>query len=147
MKTAPNKDTEGAIIAQFDGWPVGWNVRLPQLPALDQESKVFLEGGHAVIEVFTTRQECDGTENVSDSDAWPNRLRCTDCGVALWVVTPPFIVLQLKGSFIMVLRNCTVCSFWSGKARNKNYISKVPADTLAKLKMLCDGRLKKYVQI
>lgn len=40
MKTAPNKDTGGAIIAQFDGWSVGWNVRLPQLPALVQESAI-----------------------------------------------------------------------------------------------------------
>lgn len=33
---------------------------------------------HAVvIEVFTTRQKCDGTENVGDSDAWLNRLLCT----------------------------------------------------------------------
>lgn len=40
MKTAPNKDTEGAIIAQCDGWSVGWNVRLPRLPALVQESAI-----------------------------------------------------------------------------------------------------------
>lgn len=40
MKTASNKDTEGAIIAQFDGWSVGWNVKLPQLPALVQESAI-----------------------------------------------------------------------------------------------------------
>lgn len=40
MKTAPNKDTEGAIIAQFDGWSAGWNVRLPQLPASVQESAI-----------------------------------------------------------------------------------------------------------
>lgn len=26
-------------------------------------------GRHAVIEVFTTGQECDGTENAGDSDA------------------------------------------------------------------------------
>lgn len=28
MKTLLNKDTEGAIIVQFDGWSAGWNVRL-----------------------------------------------------------------------------------------------------------------------
>lgn len=79
---------------------------------------LFLEGGHAVIEVFTTRQECDGTENVGDSDAWLNRLLCTDCGVALWVMMPPFVVLQLKGSLITPLCYCTVCSFWSSKPQN-----------------------------
>lgn len=108
---------------------------------------LLLEGGHAVIEVFTTRQECDGTENVGDSDAWPNRLLCTDCGVALWVVMPPFIVLQLKGSLITALRYCTVCSFWSSKPQNKDHVSKVPADPSAQLKMLFDRSLTKYSQI
>lgn len=30
---------------------------------------LFLKGRHAVIEVFMTRQKCDGIENVGDSDA------------------------------------------------------------------------------
>lgn len=37
---APNKDTQGAIIALFDGWSIVWNVRLPQLSALVQESAI-----------------------------------------------------------------------------------------------------------
>lgn len=50
--------------------PLVWNVRLPQLPSFVQESAIPRGGGgHAVIEVFTTRQECDGTQNVGDSDA------------------------------------------------------------------------------
>lgn len=114
---------------------------------LRSKKALFLEGGHAVIEVFTTRQECDGTENVGDSDAWPNRLLCTDCGVALWVAMPPFIVLQLKGSLITALRYCTVCSFWSSKPQNKDHVSKVPADTSAQLKMLFDRSLTKYSQV
>lgn len=40
MKTPPNKNPEGAIIAQFDGWFIGWNVRLPQLLASIQESAI-----------------------------------------------------------------------------------------------------------
>lgn len=101
-------------------------------------------GGHAVIEVFTTGQECDGTENVGDSDAWASRLVCTGCGVVLWVVMPPFIVLQLKGPFITEARHCTVRSFWSGTPRNKDRVSTVPADAP---KMLHDGWLKERGQI
>lgn len=99
MKTVLNKDTEGAIIAQFDGWAVGQNVKLPW-PLLWCKKVLFLEGRHAVIEVFTTRQKCDGTENVGDSDAWLNRLLYTDCRAALWIVMPHFIVLRLKGSHL-----------------------------------------------
>ncbi len=67
-------------------------------PHFGSKKVLFLEVGHAVIEVFTTRQKCDGTENVGDSDAWLNRLLCTDCRAALWIVMPLFIVLRLKGS-------------------------------------------------
>lgn len=114
-------------------------------PSLVQESAIP-RGGHAVIEVFTTRQKCDGTENVGDSDAWLNRLLCTDWRVALWVVMPPFIVLKLKGSLIRELHYCTACSFWYKSPQNKDHVSKVrrfPTDTLVKLKMHCDRTLTK----
>lgn len=144
-KTVLNKDTEGAIIAQSDGWAVGWNVKLPW-PPLWFKKVLFLEGGHAVIEVFTTRQKCDGTENVGDSDAWLNRLLCTDCRAALWIVMLPFIVLRLKGSPIRERHYSTPCSFWYRSPQNKDYVSKArrsPTDTLIKLKMHCDRTLTK----
>lgn len=143
MKTALNKDTVGAIIAQSDGWAVGWNVKLPRPPP--RFKKVLsLAGGHAVIEVFTTRQKCDGTENVGDSDAWLNRLLCTDCRAALWIVMPHFIVLRLKGSPLGELHYSTPCSFWYSGPQNKDHVSKArrtPADSLVELKMLCDSVL------
>lgn len=92
-----------------------------------------------VIEVFTTRQKCDGTENVGDSDAWLNRLLCTDWRVALWVVMPPFIVPKLKGSLIREPRHCTACPCWYSGPRNKDRVSKptrLPADTLGGLKKM-----------
>lgn len=55
-------------------------------PGVSVWGRVWRGGGGAhctVIEVFTTRQKCDGTENVGDSDAWLNRLLCTDWRVAL----------------------------------------------------------------
>lgn len=113
---------------------------------LVQESAISQEGGHAVIEVFTTRQKCDGTENVGDSDAWLNRLLCTDCRVALWVVMPTFIVLKLKGSLIRELHYCTACSFWYSSTQNKDHVSKVSrflTHHLVKLKMHCDRTLTK----
>lgn len=143
MKTVLNKDTEGAIIAQSDGWAVGWNVKLPW-PPLWFKKVLFLEGRHAVIEVFTTRQKCDGTENVGDSDAWLNRLLCTDCRAALWIVMPDFIVLRLKGSPLRELYYSTPCSFWYSSPQNKDHVStlrRTPADSLVKLKMRCDRTL------
>lgn len=103
-------------------------------------------GGHAVIEVFTTRQKCDGTENVGDSDAWLNRLLCTDCRAALWIVMLPFIVPRLKGSPIRERHYSTPCSFWYRSPQNKDHVSKArrsPTDTLVKLKMHCDRTLTK----
>lgn len=145
MKTVLNKDTEGAIIAQSDGWAVGWNVKLPW-PPLWFKKVLFLEGRHAVIEVFTTRQKCDGTENVGDSDAWLNRLLCTDCRAALWIVMPDFIVLRLKGSPLRELYYSTPCSFWYSGPQNKDHVStasQTPTDSLVKLKMHCDRTLTK----
>lgn len=144
LKTVLNKDTEGAIIAQSDGWAVGWNVKLPW-PPLWFKKVLFLEGRHAVIEVFTTRQKCDGTENVGDSDAWLNRLLCTDCRAALWIVMPHFIVLRLKGLPIRELHFSTPCSFWYSSPQNKDHVSKArhsPTDSsLVKLKMHFDRTL------
>lgn len=143
MKAILNKDTEGAITAQSDGWAVGWNVKLPW-PPLRFKKVLFLEGRHAVIEVFTTRQKCDGTENVGDSDAWLNRLLCTDQRAALWIVMPHFIVLRLKGSPIRELHYSTPCSFWYSSPQNKDHVGKArrsPPDSLVKLKMHCDRTL------
>lgn len=136
MKTVLNKDTEGAIIAQSDGWAVGWNVKLPR-PPLWFKKVLFLEGGHALIEVFTTGQKCDGTENVGDSDAWLNRLLCTDSRAALWIAMPPFIVLRLKGSPIRELHYSTSCSFWSSSPLNKELCqqsSRIPERHFGKTK-------------
>lgn len=47
---------------------LGKNVKVPW-PPLWFKKVLFLEVGQAVIEVFTTGQKCDGTENVGDSDA------------------------------------------------------------------------------
>lgn len=108
--------------------------------------KCYPSGGHAVIEVFTTRQKCDGTENVGDSDAWLNRLLCTDWRVALWVVMPLFIALKLKASLIRELHYCTACSFWYSGTWNKDHVSKVRAfltDALVKLKIQCDRTFTK----
>lgn len=136
MKTVLNKDTEGAIIAQSDGWGVGWNVKLPW-PPFWFKKVLFLKGRHAVIEVFTTRQKCDGIENVGDSDAWLNRLLCTDCRAALWIVMPHFIVPRLKGLPLRELHYSTPCSFWYSGPQNKDHVStarQTPSRQFGKLK-------------
>lgn len=136
MKTVLNKDTEGAIIAQADGWGVGWNVKVPRPPFWFKKVP-FLKGRHAVIEVFTTRQECDGIENVGDSDAWLGRLLCTDCRAALWIVMPHFIVLRLKGLPLRELHYSTPCSFWYSSPQNKDRVStarRTPSRQFGKLR-------------
>lgn len=115
-------------------------------PPLWFKKVLFLEGRHAVIEVFTTRQKCDGTKNVGDSDAWLNRLLCTDCRAALWIVMPHFIVLRLKGSPLRELHYSTPCSFWYNSPQNKDRVSKArrtPTDSLVKLRIHCDRTLTK----
>lgn len=37
-------------------------------PTLWFKKVLFLEGRHAVIEVFMARQKCDGTKNVGDTE-------------------------------------------------------------------------------
>lgn len=76
-------------------------------PPLWIKKVLFLQGRHTVIEVFTTRQKCDGVVNAGDSDAWLNRLWCTDCGADLPVAMPDFIVLRLKGSPLRELQYLT----------------------------------------
>lgn len=100
-----------------------WNCPSPRFGSRKCYSSRGWGERHAVIEVFTTRRECDGTENVGDSDAWLNRLLCTECRVALWVAMPPFIVLKLKGSLIRELHYCTACSFSDIEARRTKTMS------------------------
>lgn len=135
----------GAIIAQSDGWAVGWNVRLPR-PPLWFKKELFLEGRQAVIEVFTTREKCDGTENVGDSDAWLNRLLCTDSGAALWVVMPDFIVPRLKGSPLGELHYSSPALSDKAARRTKTTSAepgRTPTGGLVSLKMHCDRKLAK----
>lgn len=76
-----------------------------------------------MIEVFTTRQKCDGIESACDSDTWLNRLLRTDRRAALCVVMPYFIVLRLKGSPLWELHYSTPCSFWYTSPLNKDHVS------------------------